>query len=368
MEVTAIGVAVGAVRALGSRHLRGARRLQNTGRRRVFLTHSPATGEGLVMRIMILALVAWLAGCAGLSQTEDEVFLRETGGTLHAWLTRQDASSRHWPYAWASVAAYQDKDDPKRHRLDTKNCPDPNSLLVAQKWELWKDLPQLEPKQTSTDAGEMYDVHLRAQVWANKEQGLVIVAFGGTAFTSWEDWKSNMRWLIDPFTDPKDAYSVLSKNFIPLFVDMYKEKRRAPGGEWLATAEVVAAGHSLGGGLAQRFAYALKADEGVPVVKTVYAFNPSPVSGKRGVPSWEENAKGLTIYRIYNRGEFLATVRSMLSWAAGDGDGQTWLDIRYLDNWKWTSAVTGTVHAHQMFMLACFMKEGALIPDPPPPQ
>lgn len=46
-----------------------------------------------------------------------------------------------------------------------------------------------------------------------------------------------------------------------------------------------------------------RASSEVPSVKEVYAFDPSPVSGKRDSPGYEELAKGLTSYRIYNRGE-----------------------------------------------------------------
>jgi hypothetical protein len=95
-------------------------------------------------------------------------------------------------------------------------------------------------------------------------------------------------------------------------------------------------------------------------VTIVYGFDPSPVSGKRGVPYFQETAKGLTIYRIYNRGESLAGVRSLLKWGnPGDkrNDGQTWIDVRYRSNWSWRTLLpSGTVKAHGMVDLACFMK------------
>lgn len=319
------------------------------------------------MRLLILALAAALVGCAGLRQTENQVFKRNTGETLEYWLPVGEASAKHWAYAWASVAAYQDADDIEKRKplVLTEKCPDPRKLLESQHWELWDKLPQLNPVMNGIHADKIYAVHLRPQVWSNDRLGIVIVAFGGTAFTSWEDWRSNLRWFIDPFTDPQDAYYVLSNNFIPLFVEEYQRRSGTTAGAWLKDAKVVATGHSLGGGLAQRFAYSLAAGQKVPVVKTVYAFNPSPVSGKRGVPSWEENAKGLKINRIYNRGEFLASVRSMLSWFTFDkGDGQIWTDYRYSDNWSWETSITGAIHAHQMFLLACFMKEKAKIPNP----
>jgi hypothetical protein len=72
--------------------------------------------------------------------------------------------------------------------------------------------------------------------------------------------------------------------------------------------------HSLGGGLAQQFAYAHCLDDRVPRVADVYAFDPSPVTGffsvKRSVRN--VNRQGLKIDRIYERGEILAIVRSTI--------------------------------------------------------
>jgi pimeloyl-ACP methyl ester carboxylesterase len=188
----------------------------------------------------------------------------------------------------------------------------------------------------------------------------VIVAFGGTAAASLEDWKSNLRWFLAPF-NPHDAYEVLTDVYVPEFIEEYRRKSNEPGGEWLKTAQVVATGHSLGGGLAQRFAYSLQRDRGIPPVREVYAFDPSPVSGKRSVPDFEKQAGGLTIYRIYNRGEVLASVRSLLQLSNKDNSrnqGQTWVDIRYKNNWTWRTLLpSGSVHAHGMYDLACFMKQ-----------
>jgi hypothetical protein len=130
---------------------------------------------------------------------------------------------------------------------------------------------------------------------------------------------------------------------------------------WLKDADVISTGHSLGGGLAQRLAYSLGAAAGIPTVKNVYAFDPSPVSGKRSAPDFSEQAKGLTIYRIYNRGEILAGLRSLVRFGnPGDrrNQGQTWVDIRYRDNWTWKTLIpSGSVHAHGMYDLARFMAQ-----------
>jgi len=318
------------------------------------------------MRSWIVFVVVLLSGCAGLGQREDQVFKRVSGGQLEPWVSAGEASSVHWPFAWAAVASYQDADDPKRKPLETTaDCPNPEAFLIANHWTLWDELPLLRQHDEPDSVGaKMRAVHLRAEVWSNAQQGRVVVAFGGTAASSLEDWKSNLRWLLAPF-HPEDAYSVLSASFMPAFMSAYRARSEAPGGGWLRTAQLVSTGHSLGGGLAQRFAYALRRNQGVPAVHEIFAFDPSPVSGKRESEDWQEAAKGLTINRIYNRGEFLASLRSIFNLYEDppQDEGQTWIDIRYRDGWSWQTLLpSGSVHAHSMFKLACFMKQHAAIP------
>lgn len=294
-------------------------------------------------------------------QTQEEVYRRFSNGQLSPWLSVSEASTLHWPYAWAAVASYQDSDDPKRKPLKTTpECPEPHAFLSRAGWSLWEELPLLKtPSSPGTASYEIRRVHLRPEVWSSEKEGKVIVAFAGTAAASLQDWKSNFRWVLAPF--PRhDAFDVLTTTFVPEFVNAYRKRRDQPGGEWLKTAQVISTGHSLGAGLAERFAYSLNAKYGIPRVKDVYAFDPSPVSGKRSVEGWEEQARGLTIYRIYNRGEILASIRSIFALIEKPPirEGQTWIDIRYRDNWTWRTLLpSGTVHAHGMYDLACFMKK-----------
>jgi len=298
-----------------------------------------------------------------MEQTEDQVYKRESGDKLRFWLPTREASQKHWPYAWAAAAAYQDKDDPKRKKLPvTLECPEPHDFMFQQGWTLWTELPLLQERsgELQPAAKLMRDKHLRVEVWSSEKDQKVIVAFGGTAASSSEDWKSNLRWFLAPFSS-HDAYDAVTDVFVPEFIKAFKKKSGEQGWQWLKTAQVVATGHSLGGGLAQRFAYSLGPDQGIPYVHEVYAFDPSPVSGKRSTPGHEKVAKGLTIFRIYNRGEALASMRSILQLTnqnnAGE-QGQTWIDIRYRDGWTWRTLLpSGSVHAHGMYSLACFMKK-----------
>jgi len=67
----------------------------------------------------------------------------------------------------------------------------------------------------------MRDVHLRAEVWSNATTRQVVVAFGGTAGSSLDDWKANLRWVL-AFFDHKDEYTVLTDIFVPAFSHEYQ--------------------------------------------------------------------------------------------------------------------------------------------------
>ena len=99
--------------------------------------------------------------------------------------------------------------------------------------------------------------HLRAEVWSNRSKSVVAVAFGGTVFSSAKDWKSNLHWF-NPFQH--DEYTLVVDPFGPQFAKLFAEKEKTPGWEFLKTASISATGHSLGGGLAEEFAYALPAN------------------------------------------------------------------------------------------------------------
>ena len=316
--------------------------------------------------------VAILSGCASMDQKQSDVYRREAGGKLEPWKTVREASEIHWPYAWSAVASYQDSDDPKRKPLETSStCPEPHAFLTQRGWVQWMELPSLKPRagEAYADAAQaMRDVHLRAEVWSNATTRQVVVAFGGTAGSSWDDWKANLRWVLALF-DPKDEYTVLTDTFVPTFVHEYQRRESEPEWAWLKDARIISTGHSLGGGLSQRFAYSLPAKSGIPTVKEVYAFDPSPVSGKRNSPDFTEQAQGLTIYSIYNRGEILASLRSLVHFGNPGNrrnQGQTWVDIRYRDNWTWKTLLpSGSVHAHGMYDLARFMAKNLPPADMP---
>jgi len=111
-----------------------------------------------------------------------------------------------------------------------------------------------------------------------------------------------------------DQYTDVVQTFAPAFDLELKRRSRQMDPARLSRLELYSTGHSLGGGLAQQFAYSLPYDS-VKHVKQVYAFDPSPVTGFYSVPVKlrEQNRRGMLIDRIYERGEILAILRSLMS-------------------------------------------------------
>lgn len=253
--------------------------------------------------LFALALGALLASCTSMRQATDEAWTRAPGERWTGTYSPIGAKARdHWQYAWLSEAAYQDSTG-----VAPGACAAPEMVLGAAGWSRWSGFPGGEL------GADLKTAHLRAEVWYNRKENVVAVAFGGTVFNSGRDWMSNLRWFVPG--DRNDEYTTLVRRFIPALRDKFVELGSRPEYESLATSRLVATGHSLGGGLAQQFAYALVKDEHLPRVSKVYAFDPSPVTGYYSVDSGllDFNRKNLQIERIYERGEMLASVRSILS-------------------------------------------------------
>ncbi|WP_158932957.1 lipase family protein [Acidisphaera sp. S103] len=186
----------------------------------------------------------------------------------------------------------------------TSRIPDADAQLKDIGWIPWTGFPN------KTLQDRMIEQHLRAEVWEQKDRTLIVVAFGGTVFTSGSDWIANLRWFI-----PKrnDEYTQIVGLFGPDFVKEFRSRVNNPEMAYLKDAKIYSTGHSLGGGLAQQFAYALP--KGIQRVSKVYAFDPSPVTGFYSVDcaTRQTNRDGLQITRIYERGEILAILRSFTS-------------------------------------------------------
>ena len=248
-----------------------------------------------------------LSGCVAFYQKKDEVTVREPGHrSLGAPLPVAGEAKKHWQYGSLAEASYRRTPKGKEADGEASECPPVDSVLKAHGWERWKDFP---------DDGLLKKIsvsHLRVEVWEQRETNSVVVSFGGTVFKSGKDWKSNLRWFTPGH---KDEYTYIVQVFGPAFLEEMKRRLALPDGARLKNVSLYATGHSLGGGLAQQFAYSLPLNDIGLRVKHVYAFDPSPVTGFFSVDTKtrDVNRLGLLVDRIYERGEILALVRSLTS-------------------------------------------------------
>lgn len=235
---------------------------------------------------------------------------------------------------------------------DKDICKATSADLVVAKhgWTRWTSFPISNGHLDSV----MKTSHLRAEVWENRDLKQVVVAFGGTEFKSGKDWISNFRWLTFKVDD---EYTRLVRDFAPAFVQEYSNRSRSELGGWLNGAKLISTGHSLGGGLAQQFAYAIPVTLQQPKVSQVYAFDPSPVTGFFSVdPAVRDvNRVGLYIDRIYERGEILALLRSFTSlFVQPSAENPTIRGVRY-------SLLNGgnAVANHSMHDFACAIQKAS---------
>lgn len=284
------------------------------------------TGSRLLSWAMLtFAMSQVLTACV--TQRVDQVLVRKPGNSHYDPPAAIDSTSvTHWPYAFMSAVAYEssfyetlDQDvlnqtatavaqnnklSPTPQAQVVGKCPDFGTTLRHLGWEYWP-VGFATPKAEEAARKHHLQVHVFAHHDGQKLE--VVVAFGGTNPRNVWDWLSNLRWLI-PWHD--DEYTLVVKDFSGSFQDELQRRLKAQG---ITVGEVVVktVGHSLGGGLAQQFAYAAKQRPGDIGVVQVYAFDPSPVTGYYSVDKKirDDNRKGLHTDRAFEAYEILSYLR-----------------------------------------------------------
>jgi hypothetical protein len=226
------------------------------------------------------------------------------------------------------------------------------ALPPLRGWTRWDNFPSEAVRALAARRG------LNVEVWETDTPPTVSVVFEGTNFWSKADWASNLRWFAARFVPGYvDQYTLVSREVGKEFVDEFV--RRKPRGD---VVRIISTGHSLGGGLAQHFAYSLPTAASnataVPRVARVYAFDPSPVTGwfSVGKAVRERNANGLVIDRVFEHGEALAYLRLIQSYVMPPSVRNPAVrEIRY--NFVRT---LNPIRSHSMHQLACDLVQAAL--------
>ena len=300
-----------------------------------------------LIAVVSYGLVTWVRVrlSSAYHQAPDQVVTREPGHRLLG-STQPIANEgrKDMEFAWLSEAAYDRA--PNSDDVKSGDCPPADATLQNGGWKRWTDFPDPDLLKKISIS------NLRLEVWSNEAEKAVAVTFGGTIFTSGKDWKSNLRWFI-PFHN--DEYTTIVKQFGPAFVQEYSQREQLPEWAYLQGATLFSTGHSLGGGLAQQFAYALPIHDGVPLATKVFAFDPSPVTGFYSVPKAirDHNSANLAIDRIYERGEILAYLRSFINfWMPPSSVNPTIRQVRY--NLFYTR---DPIKGHSIADLACKLSQ-----------
>lgn len=261
----------------------------------------------VITALIVVGVLAFLriAMRPAFRQRPDQVVIRRPGQRMFGAPEPLGATgAEDLPFALLSQAAYKHKPDAKRVKAGASL--DPDAELRKRGWTMWPDFGG------SGLHNQIRNVHLRAEVWWHVQEKKIAVAFGGTVFTNISDWRANLRWFIPHH---EDEYTVIVKSFGRAFEAEYAKKVKEAAWRPAERIHLFSTGHSLGGGLAQEFAYSLPVNDAVPRVAKVYAIDPSPVTGFYSVEKSvrEVNVLELDIDRIFERGEILAFLRSIVS-------------------------------------------------------
>lgn len=315
---------------------------------------------GAVVRALLTGagLVCFLAigGCAVGFQESKTVLVRHPGERRFDEQQSSGPLTKELvPYAQFSARAYGNNEVRALTAGDVEDCWDIRGLLPDDAWDDW-------PASFQKDEDirrEQERLGLAFNVWESKRSSdskRIVVAFRGTNFSSWADWFSNLRWFSWPLRFLpiyKDQYLAVNRGVAEAFVNELRDRSANWTAAQLQTVTIHVTGHSLGGGLAQHFAYALPQNSPWKVTRVV-AFDPSPVTGWFSVAKdlRERNAAGLRIDRIYEHGEILAYARWLLGYlnppaAANPAIWQ--VRYNYVRTWN-------PIASHSMTRLACSME------------
>ncbi|MDF3846252.1 hypothetical protein P3W55_31520 [Pseudomonas citronellolis] len=267
-----------------------------------------------------------LVGCSVLFQKNDTVLIRNPEATEYKKGDFVDTAKNYWQYTALAANSYllnwpTYKDKIIKANTNSinrdikvrfsKSCREnTEELIPTPDWYAWPDFPPPKVLEKADTPKLFFSVWEHRTGQENDHVSEVAIVFRGTEADQLEDWLSNARWFIPKWLKNEDQYGI-TRDYVAKAFEA-EVRNRIKQGRLPSNVTIIALGHSLGGGLAQQFAYALPQNPLDPIrVKRVIAFNSSPVTGWNGTanPPRDENAKGLEIDRIFEHGEVLAYIR-----------------------------------------------------------
>lgn len=256
---------------------------------------------------LIILCAALLQGCASANRGNDldsVAFRRTSAQRTAVELSKDEARDEAlWAVPFSRVANHvyckYATDDPSVDKKDP-NCqsyPELSKLNWKQLYDWRSILTQEEQK-----SGLGFMAFARAE---SGTTGVIVIGFKGTDFRSAADWRSNLRWLTRflPISG-QDQYQLVHSH-----AEEWIDRALARAREEFPSVtgfDVYTTGHSLGGGLAQLLAYSDYR------VKGAVVFDTTPVTGYTNIVTNDQVNCSARVIRIYERGEALQYVRSVL--------------------------------------------------------
>ncbi|MBV5285140.1 MAG: hypothetical protein JZU45_03575 [Methyloversatilis discipulorum] len=322
----------------------------------------------------LLAFGAGLSGCATFTQESHQVLVRDprkgkydepADAEPHARMQWQYAAMSDYAYEAARLRSMADRQVSTDAAESDKvaACGTMNNPPMPSGWTAWADFPS----ETLTRAMRKKGLYLLVLEREASPREIVVV-FEGTNFLEIPDWTANLRWFLRFIPGHEDQYTFTARQVAEEFHERLRSNPqtymltadsdvlRHPNGD---TIRIVSTGHSLGGGLAQHFAYTFKQDPSHargPRVSEVFAFDPSPVTGWYSSPDppRTHNANGLRINRVFEHGEVLAYIRLFTSRLAPYTEHPSVWEYRYNFDPK-----ANIIRNHSMRSLACGLYRAA---------
>ena len=259
---------------------------------------------------IIAFLIVWMIGVRFYNYANLESGYARISGILESVEELRSGATADYLLAasdFASMSALVYLDESNGGAINSRLAEDgidlSDSLEGWTEIELPASLP-MKPDDFDNDQAWL-DGELVYSIWIRElddKKAEVALVFRGTH--TWGDWWSNLRWFTRFLSFGWDQYD-LTRTVARHVEKNVKTLHPALSGK--ESVEIIAAGHSLGGGLAQQAGYAAES------IKRVYSFNGSSVTGHYSVIGDVEKSKeGMRIYRVGERGEVLAYLRAFM--------------------------------------------------------